>query len=108
GTFHLFQGPFRQLTGIRGAANMGDVTRTLAGGKVVVATHNAGKLREIRELLEPYGIEAMSAADLGLPEPDETGSTFEENAWIKAKAAASATGLPALADDSGLMVDGLD
>ena len=77
-------------------------------GKVVVATHNAGKLREMGELLAPYGIETVSAADLGLPAPAETGHMFSENAAIKAHAAAIASGLPALADDSGLCVDALD
>jgi XTP/dITP diphosphohydrolase len=76
-------------------------------GKVVVATHNPGKLREMRELLAPYGIEAVSAGELGLPEPDETGTMFSENAAIKAHAA-TASGLPAFADDSGLCVDALD
>lgn len=77
-------------------------------GKVVIATHNAGKLAEMRELLAPFGIEAVSAGELGLAEPDETGTMFAENAAIKAKAAADATGLPAFADDSGLCVDALD
>ncbi|MCJ2071722.1 RdgB/HAM1 family non-canonical purine NTP pyrophosphatase [Methylobacterium sp. J-030] len=77
-------------------------------GKVVIATHNAGKLAEMRALLAPFGIEAVSAGELGLPEPDETGTMFAENAAIKAKAAADATGLPAFADDSGLCVDALD
>ena len=77
-------------------------------GRIVVATHNAGKLAEMRELLEPFGVEAASAADLGLPVPDETGHMFAENAAIKAHAAAKATGLPALSDDSGLCVDALD
>ncbi len=77
-------------------------------GKVVIATHNAGKLAEMRELLAPFGIEAVSAGELGLPEPDETGTMFAENAAIKAHAAAQATGLPAFADDSGLCVDALD
>jgi XTP/dITP diphosphohydrolase len=76
-------------------------------GRVVIATHNAGKLREMRELLAPYGVDATSAGDLGLPEPDETGTTFLANAEIKARAAAEATGLPAFADDSGLCVDAL-
>jgi XTP/dITP diphosphohydrolase len=76
-------------------------------GKVVIATHNPGKLAELRDLLAPYGIEAVSAGDLGLPEPDETGATFAANAQIKARAAADATGLPAFADDSGLCVDAL-
>lgn len=77
-------------------------------GKVVIATHNAGKLVEMRELLAPFGIELVSAGELGLPEPDETGTTFAENAAIKAHAAAQAAGLPALADDSGICVDALD
>jgi XTP/dITP diphosphohydrolase len=77
-------------------------------GKVVIATHNAGKLREMQELLAPFGIEAVSAGELGLPVPDETGHMFAENAAIKAHAAATATGLPALSDDSGLCVDALD
>ncbi len=77
-------------------------------GKVVIATHNAGKLREMQELLAPFGIEAVSAGELGLPVPDETGHMFAENAAIKAHAAAKATGLPALSDDSGLCVDALD
>jgi XTP/dITP diphosphohydrolase len=74
----------------------------------VVASHNAGKLREFADLMAPFGFEAKSAKDFGLPEPDETGTTFEENAYIKAYAAAKATGLPALSDDSGLCVDALD
>ncbi|WP_142849276.1 RdgB/HAM1 family non-canonical purine NTP pyrophosphatase [Telmatospirillum sp. J64-1] len=75
--------------------------------KLVIATHNAGKLREIAELLAPYGVEVVSAGELGLPEPEETGSTFVENAELKARAAAMAAKLPALADDSGMAVDGL-
>ncbi|MGA7973138.1 MAG: RdgB/HAM1 family non-canonical purine NTP pyrophosphatase [Pseudolabrys sp.] len=74
---------------------------------VVIATHNPGKLREMRELLAPYGIEAQSAGELGLTEPEETGTTFAANARIKAEAAAQATGKPAFADDSGLVVDAL-
>jgi XTP/dITP diphosphohydrolase len=80
----------------------------LSARKLVVASHNDGKLREIAGLIAPFGFEARSAKDLGLPEPEETGTTFEENAWIKAFAAAKATGLPALSDDSGLVVDALD
>ncbi|GJE25550.1 RdgB/HAM1 family non-canonical purine NTP pyrophosphatase [Methylobacterium organophilum] len=80
----------------------------LLSGKVVIATHNAGKLVEMRELLAPFGVEAVSAGELGLPEPDETGTMFSENAAIKALAAAEASGLPAFADDSGLCVDALD
>ncbi len=75
-----------------------------AGGRLVVATHNAGKLREIRALLAPLGLEAVSAGELGLPEPEETEATFVGNAALKARAAAEASGLPALADDSGLEV----
>jgi XTP/dITP diphosphohydrolase len=77
-------------------------------GKVVIATHNPGKLTELRDLLAPYGVEAVSAGELGLPEPEETGATFIENARIKARAATQATGLPAFADDSGLAVDALN
>lgn len=80
----------------------------ILSGKVVIATHNAGKLVEMRELLAPFGVEAVSAGELGLPEPDETGTMFAENAAIKAHAAAKASGLPAFADDSGLCVDALD
>jgi XTP/dITP diphosphohydrolase len=80
------------------------VSRKLTG-PVVIATHNPGKLREMRELLAPYGIEAQSAGELGLPEPEETGRTFAANARIKAAAAARATGRAAFADDSGLVID---
>jgi len=83
-------------------------TRKLAPSNIVIATHNQGKLREIRALLEPYGMEAVSAGDLGLPEPEETGVTFAENALIKAHASAKAANLPALADDSGLCVAALN
>jgi XTP/dITP diphosphohydrolase len=76
-------------------------------GRLVIATHNSGKLREMRELLAPHGVEVVSAGELGLPEPDETGTSFRDNARIKAEAAAQATKLPALADDSGLAVDAL-
>jgi XTP/dITP diphosphohydrolase len=76
-------------------------------GRLVIATHNLGKLAEMRELLAPYGIDATSAGELELPEPDETGMTFRDNARIKAEAAVKATGLPAFADDSGLAVDAL-
>ncbi len=82
--------------------------RTFTGDTLLVATHNAGKLEEIIHLLKPLGISVQSAKDHGLPEPEETGTTFVENARIKAHAAASATGLPALADDSGIQVDALD
>jgi XTP/dITP diphosphohydrolase len=77
------------------------------GAKLVIASHNDGKVREMAELLEPYGIEAVSASALGLAEPEETGETFADNAKIKAIEAAKASGLPALADDSGLEVAGL-
>ncbi|MBR0812107.1 RdgB/HAM1 family non-canonical purine NTP pyrophosphatase [Bradyrhizobium diazoefficiens] len=76
--------------------------------KLVIATHNPGKLAEMRELLAPYGIAAVSAGELGLGEPDETGGDFRSNAAIKAIAAAQATKLPAFADDSGIVVDALD
>ena len=81
--------------------------RRLQPGKLVIATHNAGKLREIRALLAPFGPECLSAGQLGLPEPAETGTTFVENALIKAHAAAQGAKLPALADDSGLSVAAL-
>lgn len=81
--------------------------RKLAPGKLVIASHNEGKVREIRALLAPYGIEPVSAGLLGLPEPDETGTTFVANAELKAMQAADLSGLPALADDSGLCVDAL-
>jgi XTP/dITP diphosphohydrolase len=77
-------------------------------GKLVIATHNPGKLAEMKELLAPYGIEAVSAGELGLGEPEETGTDFRSNAAIKAIAAAQATTLPAFADDSGIVVDALD
>ena len=76
--------------------------------KLVIATHNPGKLKEIAELLAVYDVEAVSAGDLGLPEPEETGVTFAANAILKAEAAAQASGLPALADDSGFCVGALD
>jgi XTP/dITP diphosphohydrolase len=77
-------------------------------GRIVIATHNPGKLKELRELLAPYGIEAVSAGELGLAEPEETGTSFRANARIKAQAAADAAKLPAFADDSGLVVEALD
>jgi XTP/dITP diphosphohydrolase len=77
----------------------------LVPGPLVLASHNPGKLREMADLLRPFGFELRSAGSLGLPEPRETGRTFEENALIKARAAAAASGLPAFADDSGLSVD---
>ena len=84
------------------------MTRRLQPGKLVIASHNKGKIREIAELLGPYGIEPVSAADLDLPEPEETGNTFIDNAELKARLAADLSGLPALADDSGLCVDALE
>src|SRR5882724_12037040 len=77
-------------------------------GRLVIATHNKGKLAEMRDLLARYGVEAGSAGELNLPEPEETGTTFAANARLKADAAAQASGLPAFADDSGLAVDALD
>lgn len=78
------------------------------GTRIVVATHNPGKLTEINDLLRPLGLDAVSAGSLGLPEPDETGDTFAANAILKAEASAMGSGLAALSDDSGLCVDGLD
>lgn len=82
--------------------------RTFDGGRLVVASHNQGKVREIQALLGPYSAEVVSAGELGLPEPDETGTTFIANAELKALAAAAASGSIALADDSGLAVSALD
>ena len=78
-----------------------------AGERLVIASHNPGKVAEIEELLRPYGVAAIGAGALGLPEPEETGASFEANAALKARAAAAAGGLPALADDSGLVVPAL-
>jgi XTP/dITP diphosphohydrolase len=86
----------------------GSEMRDLSAKKIVIASHNAGKLREFADLMAPFGFEAKAAKEFGLPEPEETGTTFEENAYLKAYAAAKATGLPALSDDSGLVVDALD
>ena len=83
------------------------IVRELMPGRLVAATHNAGKVRELKDLFEPLGFEVVSAADLNLDEPDETEFTFEGNALIKARAACKATGAPALSDDSGLSVDAL-
>ena len=83
------------------------MARTFTEDRLVIATHNPGKLSEIQDLLEPYGVAVTSAGDLSLPEPVEDGETFKENALIKARAAAKASNLPALADDSGLAVDAL-
>lgn len=84
------------------------MTRRIGNGKLVIATHNAGKLKEIAALLAPFGIDCISAGSLGLPEPAETGKTFVENALLKAHAAAEASGIVSLADDSGLSVAALD
>ena len=84
------------------------MARRFTGPKLVVATHNRGKAAEIRAMLAPLGIDIVSAAELGLPAPEETGRTFEENATLKALAASRASGLPALADDSGVSVVALD
>jgi len=81
--------------------------RLSCGDLLVIASHNSGKVREITELLTPFGIATKSATELNLPEPEETGSTFAENAALKARAAAEASGLPALSDDSGLAVTAL-
>ncbi len=82
--------------------------RRLGPGRLVIASHNEGKVREIADLLGPYGVEPVSAASLDLPEPEETGNSFIDNAELKARLAADLSGLPALADDSGLCVDALD
>jgi XTP/dITP diphosphohydrolase len=92
---------------LSGEALTADERGRLAG-RLVVATHNPGKLGEIGELLSPFGVAALGAAELGLEEPQETGATFRDNAALKARAAARASGLVALADDSGLCVDALD
>ncbi len=83
------------------------MARKFAGSQLVIATHNPGKLREISELLAPFAVAVCGAGALGLPEPEETGDSFEANAALKALAAATASGLPALADDSGLVVPAL-
>lgn len=84
------------------------MSRKFREASLVVATHNRGKLEEIRALIAPFGVEVVSAGDLGLPEPDETETTFVGNARIKARAAVAATGKPVLADDSGITIDALD
>ena len=84
------------------------MARSFTEPKLVLATHNPGKVVEIAALLEPFGVEVVSAGELGLPEPEETEATFEGNAQLKAHAAARAANLPALSDDSGLAVSGLD
>jgi XTP/dITP diphosphohydrolase len=82
--------------------------RRLTGDRLIIASHNPGKVAEIADLLRPFGVDVQSASALGLAEPEETGVTFAENAALKARAAAAAAGLPALADDSGLVVPALD
>ncbi|MBX9883002.1 MAG: RdgB/HAM1 family non-canonical purine NTP pyrophosphatase [Sphingomonas sp.] len=86
---------------------MSQALRRLTPGKLVIASHNQGKAREIRDLLGPYGMEPVSAAELDLPEPEETGTSFFANAELKARSAADLSGLVALADDSGLCVEAL-
>ena len=86
---------------------MGEKVRKLGPGRLIIASHNDGKVREINDLLSPLGNEALSAKKIGLADPEETGTTFAENAILKARAAAEASGLPALADDSGLAVTAL-
>ncbi len=87
---------------------MDDTPRKLTPEELIIASHNDGKIKEIHDLVSPYGIATVSAKKMGLPDPVETGKTFAENAAIKALAAATAAGLPALADDSGLLVAALD
>ncbi|MFG6564256.1 RdgB/HAM1 family non-canonical purine NTP pyrophosphatase [Sulfitobacter sp. 1A13421] len=84
------------------------MTRKFTENRILIATHNAGKLAEMRQLFAPHGVEVVGAAEVNLPEPEETETTFVGNARIKAHAAAKATGLPALADDSGIEVEALD
>jgi XTP/dITP diphosphohydrolase len=84
------------------------MARLFTGDRLVIASHNQGKVDEISALLAPFAITALSAASLGIPEPEETGESFEANAALKARAAAEASALPALADDSGLVVPALD
>ncbi len=91
-----------------GSTQSQTLPRRLAPGRIVLASHNPGKLREFDELMAPFGYDVVSAGSLGLPEPEETGTTFEANAELKARAAAEASGLPALADDSGFCVAALD
>lgn len=90
-----------------GEGDIPQAIRKLRPGQLVIASHNPGKVREIAELLGPYGVEPISAGELDLPEPEETGTTFVANAELKARIAADLSGLPALADDSGLCVDAL-
>ena len=90
-----------------GEGDIPQAIRKLRPGQLVIASHNPGKVREIAELLSPFGVEPISAGELDLPEPEETGTTFVANAELKARIAADLSGLPALADDSGLCVDAL-
>lgn len=87
---------------------MSSIPRLRPGTRLCIATHNAGKLSEFRELFEPFGLELVSAGELGLPEPEETGTTFAENARTKAHAAAQGANMLALSDDSGICVDALN
>ena len=89
------------------ASNNGSSQHRRIAGRLVIATHNPGKLAEMRELLAPHGVAAVSAGELGLAEPEETGETFHANARLKAVAAANAAGLPSFADDSGIVVEAL-
>jgi XTP/dITP diphosphohydrolase len=84
------------------------MARPFTGDRLVIASHNQGKVEELSALLAPFEIDTVPAVSLGIPEPDETGDSFEANAALKAKTAASASGLPAIADDSGLVVPALD
>ena len=84
------------------------MTRKFTESRILIATHNAGKLDEMRQLFAPHGVEVIGAAEMNLPEPEETEATFVGNARIKAHAAAKATGMPALADDSGIEVEALE
>ena len=92
----------------RPAASAQSPAHRRIAGRIVIATHNPGKLKELRDLLAPCGVDAVSAGELGLAEPEETGASFRANARIKAQAAAAASKLPAFADDSGLAVEALD
>ena len=94
--------------GARPKAHFMTTQKLTSGNKIVVASHNEGKVREIRDLLRPFGLETVSAAELNLPEPEETETTFSGNAKLKALAAATVANLPALSDDSGLAVDALN
>jgi XTP/dITP diphosphohydrolase len=97
----------REQIGAHRAHASSDIRHLTSDVRLVIATHNPGKLAEMRDLISPYGIHVVSAGDLGLPEPEETGASFRDNARIKAQAAAAVSGLPAFADDSGLVVDAL-